>query len=261
VTSISASASASGVRSGAAPWAFVACLGVLAPRAYAGVQPPCNGCTLELPAARGTQDAPAHNLPLLVVLHGDRERAPAAAERWRGAARQRGWAVLALQCPVDQGCKDSWWQWNGDPGWIVDQVAAVANAVPIDPARIYLAGWSGGATYLGMHAPAWSAVFAAVVIHGGGHRPSAGCPERPLPAYFLAGDRNPFHDQVQDLRGWFDDCRQDVVWDLVRGGDHAREDRALDRRKALAILDWLADHARDRSSANGERATTAGPAK
>jgi poly(3-hydroxybutyrate) depolymerase len=103
--------------------------------------------------------------------------------------------VLSLQCPVDQGCKDSWWKWNGDPGWIVDQVAAVAKAVPIDPARIYLAGWSGGATYLGMHAPAWSAAFAAVVIHGGGHRPSAGCPERPLPAYFLAGDRNPFHDR------------------------------------------------------------------
>lgn len=241
------SISASGVRSGAAPWAIVACLGVLAVRAYAGVQPPCNGCTLELPAARGTQDAPAHQLPLLVVLHGDRERAPAAAARWRGAARQRGWAVLSLQCPVDQGCKDSWWKWNGDPGWIADQVAAVAKAVPVDPARIYLAGWSGGATYLGMHAPAWSAAFAAVVIHGGGHRPSAGCPERPLPAYFLAGDRNPFHDQVQDLRGWFDDCRQDVVWDLVRGGDHDKEDRALDRRKALAILDWLAGHARGRS--------------
>ncbi len=54
------------------------------------------------------------------------------------------------------------------------------------------------------------------------------------------------------LRGWFDDCGQDVVWDLVRGGDHDQEDRALDRRKALAILDWLADHA---------RATTAGLAR
>lgn len=255
------SISASSVRRGAVPWAFVACLGVLAPRAHAGVPPPCTGCTLELPAAPRAQDAPAHELPLLVVLHGDRERAPAAAARWRGAARQRRWVVLSLQCPVDHGCKDSWWKWNGDPGWIIDQVAAVARAVPIDPARIYLAGWSGGATYLGMHAPAWTTAFAAVVIHGGGHRPSAGCPERPLPAYFLAGDRNPFHDQVQDLRGWFDDCRQDVVWDLVRGGDHDKEDRALDRRKALAILDWLADHARDPSSANGERPAATGPAK
>lgn len=51
------------------------------------------------------------------------------------------------------------------------------------------------------------------------------------------------------------------MWDLVRGGDHDKEDRALDRRKALAILDWLADHARDRSGANVERAATAAPAK
>jgi hypothetical protein len=34
------------------------------------------------------------------------------------------------------------------------------------------------------------------------------------------------------------------VWDLVRGGDHDKEDRALDLRKALAILDWLADGSR-----------------
>jgi hypothetical protein len=49
---------------------------------------------------------------------------------------------------------------------------------------------------------------------------------------------------VKDLRRWFDGCRQDVVWDLVRGGDHDKEDRALDRKKALAILDWLGERPR-----------------
>jgi poly(3-hydroxybutyrate) depolymerase len=84
-----------------------------------------------------------------------------------------------------QGCKDSWWQWNGEPSWVIDQVAAVARTTPIDPSRIYLAGWSGGATYIGMHAPAWTTTFAALVIHGGGHEPHADCPARTLPAYFL----------------------------------------------------------------------------
>ena len=204
----------------------------------ADASPPCEQCTFELPKSRDGA------LPLLVVLHGDRERASSAAGRWRAAAKQRGWAVLALQCPVDQGCKDSWWRWNGDPSWLVDRVAAVATAGPIDRSRIYLAGWSGGATYIGMHAPAWTATFAAVVFHGGGHSPGGECPARPLPAYFLVGDRNPHHSLVKDLRGWFDDCRQHLVWDLVSGGDHDREDRALDRKKALAILDWLAEHAR-----------------
>lgn len=199
---------------------------------------PCARCSLELPAH------PDGAVPLLVVLHGDRERAATAAARWRGATQRRGWALLALQCPVDQGCKDSWWQWNGAPSWLVDQVAAVASTAAIDPARIYLAGWSGGATYLGMHAAAWPTTFAAVVVHGGGHEPHADCPAAALPAYFLVGDRNPLHALVKDLRAWFDGCHQDVVWDLVRGGDHDKEDRALDRKKALAILDWLADHAR-----------------
>lgn len=215
----------------------VGCLLALTSVAVADA-PPCQHCTLELPTKHD------RDLPLLVVLHGDRERATVAAARWHAAAKQRGWAVLALRCPVDHGCKDSWWQWNGEPSWIVDQVTAVARAAPIDPSRIYLAGWSGGATYIGMHAPAWTITFAALVIHGGGHEPHADCPARTLPAYFLVGDRNPLHYLVKALRAWFDDCRQEIVWDLVRGGDHDKEDRSLDGEKALAILDWLDEHPR-----------------
>src|SRR5690242_18029219 len=85
---------------------------------HAKPAPPCRGCTLDVPRADGP-------VPLLVVLHGDRERATTSADRWRAAAKQRGWAVLALQCPVALDCKDSFWQWNGDPKWVLDQVAAV----------------------------------------------------------------------------------------------------------------------------------------
>ena len=85
---------------------------------------PCQGCTLDLAA---TEQA----VPLLVVLHGDRERATVSADRWRAVAKQRGWAVLALQCPTVLGCKGSFWQWNGDPKWVLDQVAAVAHTASI----------------------------------------------------------------------------------------------------------------------------------
>ena len=68
-----------------------------------------------------------------------------------------------------------------------------------------------------------------------------------FPASFLVGDRNPLHTLVKDLRTWFDDCKQDILCDLVHGGDHDKEDRALDRKKALAILDWLSDHERAHS--------------
>jgi poly(3-hydroxybutyrate) depolymerase len=183
--------------------------------------------------------------PLLVVLHGDRQRAAAATTRWRTAARKQKWALLALQCPAALQCKDSWWKWNGDVQWVKDQVAAVAGRVAIDRTRTYLAGWSGGATYLTMHAQSWTDTFAAVVMHGGGRHPDAAdCPDLALPAYFLVGNRNPLHELAIESRGYFDRCNQDVVWDLVRDGDHDREDRALDGKKASAILDWLTSHSR-----------------
>lgn len=214
-------------------------------------KPPCTGCTLDV---YGDTAAGAAPMPLLVVLHGDHERAAGIAAHWRAAARQREWALLSLQCPTAEQCKGSWWQWNGDPQWIRDRVSDVAAQVSIDPARTYLAGWSGGATYLGLRAAAWSEIFSAVVVHGGGMAPRedpAPCPPRALPAYFLVGDANPLHSLARELRDHFVQCRQDVQWQLIPGADHRAEDRALDGKRALAILDWLA--ARPRAASGGKR--------
>jgi predicted esterase len=200
--------------------------------------PPCERCTLDAPKAL---DAPA---PLLVVLHGDRQSARDVVARWRHVALDRGWVVLGLQCPTELGCKDSYWKWDGEPSWVIDQVGKVEQALAIDPSRVYLVGWSGGATYIGRHAQAWESTFAALVIHGGGHEPYDAACVAALPAYFLVGDKNPLHELMKDLRAYFDRCKQDVTWDLVRGGDHDKEERALDAKKAAAILDWLASRAR-----------------
>ncbi|HUJ63678.1 MAG TPA: PHB depolymerase family esterase [Kofleriaceae bacterium] len=213
-------------------WRAVVVVLLAARVAHAG--PPCARCVVALPAG----DDP---VPLVVVLHGDREHAPAAAARWRARVARRGWALLALECPHDLGCGDSFWKWDGDPAWVVAQVAAIARQRAIDPARIYLVGWSGGASYIGWRAQAWPATFAAVVFHGGGMAPGDdACPERALPAYFLVGDKNPLHGLARALRGYFDGCKQDVVWDVIAGADHAKEEAALTARKADTILDWLA---------------------
>src|SRR6476620_3888600 len=92
-------------------------LGLAAP---ARAEAPCAGCVLELPKG---DDA----VPLVVVLHGDRSHAKAVAARWRAAVKAKGWALLALECPVSEGCKDSWWKWNGDPKWVLDQIATVGK--------------------------------------------------------------------------------------------------------------------------------------
>lgn len=200
-------------------------------------EPPCRGCTLDV---TDTGEA----VPLVVVLHGDTDSARERADRWRPAVTARGWALLSLQCPAELGCPDgSWYRWRHDPGWVREQVREVARAHRIDATRIYLVGWSGGATFIGKHVQEWPRMFAAVVLHGGGVPPSAEeCPERPLPAYFLVGDKNPAHGAARRLRAYFEACDQEVVWDLVRGANHADEDAALTDDRAAHVLDWLARH-------------------
>jgi poly(3-hydroxybutyrate) depolymerase len=209
------------------------------------VDPPCAGCTLDLPATWKP-------VPLLVVLHGNNETADHAAERWRSAALARGWGVLSLQCPRALGCDEQarWYAWGGKTDWVLAQVAAVERQRPLDAARIYLAGWSGGATYIGMNGPRWQKRFAAVVLHGGGQPPltKIGCP-RALPAYFLVGDENPAHGAARRLRDYWKQCGEPVEWDLVGGADHAREDTALDATKATSILEWLERRSRPLVSA------------
>ena len=201
---------------------------------------PCRSWTGWIVALALLWSAPAsaEPKPLLVVLHGDGERASAARTRWERVAKQRGFVVFAPQVPSGT----SWWKWNGDPQWLKDRVAKIAG---VDPKRIYAAGWSGGATYLGMRAHAWGDTFAALVAHGGGMAPADdACPDRTPPAYFLVGDANPLHHLAGDMHEFFARCEKAVVWDLVRGGDHAGERRALDAKKARVILDWLVTHTR-----------------
>ncbi len=221
---------------------------------------PCKGC-LFLPPAEGATIA-----PLLVVLHGDapggktplvkRDSAPFVE-----AAIERGIAVLAPMCPKDQGCLvGSFWQWSqGDPpAWIVLQIEAVRKKSSIDPNRIWIAGWSGGASFLGYHYPRLAEHYAAVIFAGGGMPPaSKACAPCSPPAYFLVGDKNPLHHLAKGLKENILSCTKDVTWDLLPGKDHAGEWRTLSNKtKAGELLDWLAKHPRRCPDALDKRSTT-----
>ena len=182
-------------------------------------------------------------VPLLVVLHGDREHGRDAAARWRTATDKHHWALLALDLPKG----NSFWQEDPDPSWVIAAVDDFANKRAIDRSRVYLVGWSGGATYIGMHVQAWKGTFAALVIHGGGRAPDDDACVA-LPAYFLVGDKNPLHGHTKGLRAYFEGCHADVKWDLVKGADHAHEEAALTAKKGGAILDWLAAQSQGVSS-------------
>jgi len=211
--------------------------------------------TPDAPAIRTAESAEAvAAAPLLVVLHGNNETGELRGSKWREALARRGGRLLALDCPGGLGCNEQgqWYMWNGSARWVMDRVEELAAREHIDMSRVYLAGWSGGATYIGKHVHEWSRMFAAVVIHGGGVEPrTTACPERPLPAYFLVGDRNPAHGGARRLRSYLESCRQDVKWDLLPGANHPKEDAALTFTKADEILKWLDSQRNSRARWHG----------
>jgi poly(3-hydroxybutyrate) depolymerase len=197
------------------------------------VDPPCSGCLAAWPSS---QEA----APLLVVLHGDGESAGKVYARWRPWTEARHVAIFAPACPANEGCKGSWWRWDGDPAWLRSAIDRLGRAHPLDRDRLWLVGWSGGASYVGWQTQAFEKTFAAIVIHGGGVPPAdEACPTAATSVYFLVGDKNPLHDLAVGLRRHYDACGDDVVWRLLRGADHEGEWAALDARAAGAIFDWL----------------------
>lgn len=195
---------------------------------------PCKGCLLE---ARTTKS------PLLIVLHGDGQNAAAMAPAWTKPAAAHKVSLLLAECPKDLGCKDSFWKWNGDPKWLDGLADAVSKDYPVDADRVWLAGWSGGGTYLGLRAFDLSNRFAAMTIDGGGMAPSTACPKRTLPTYFLVGDQNPYHQYAIDLRDAVTRCKGEIVWDLRKGQGHPGEWTAL-VKDGDKILTWLEAHPR-----------------
>ena len=201
----------------------------------------CAGCLASVPSR--SDDSAAS--PLLVTLHGDwGAMAPELHATWERFAAPRGVALLSLTCPSELGCKRSWWQWNGDPAWIGQQIDRLAARHAIDRERVWLAGWSGGATYIGMHTQELERTFAALVFHGGGRWPSRpDCSPEKAPAVFLVGDQNPLHAHVLKLREHYEHCGNEVSFMLLRGAEHTGEWSALDKRGG-EILDLLATRRR-----------------
>ena len=215
---------------------------------------PCPGCWFQPAPGEG----PA---PLLVVLHGDAAAGHAPDLRTpfvalQDAARARGFAVLAPRCPAEHGCtRGSYWQWTqGSPSaWLAEQVRAVTAAYRIDAERISLLGWSGGASYAGSVVPELGERFAAVAFVGGGMPPEPLPPECPRclpPAYFLTGDKNPFHYLAQALRGLYTRCAAEARWQLLPGAGHEGELSALHSpARVAALLDWLSQQKKRRCPA------------
>ncbi len=221
----------------------------------------CKGCL----AAGQDRGAPQ---PLIVVLHGD-EGSPAKVaglwaplaqhgvcaeeEVWLPCAAQaptgrRTFWLFAPNCPRSEGCAGSYWRWSGSPAWLLDKVARYSQERSVDPQRIYLAGWSGGASYIAMKAFDWQPTFAALSLAGGGTRPQRsecfpGTGGACGPVHFLMGSKNPLFSLAEEAKTGFERCGHALTWQLLPGVDHAGEWRAYSAR-APAIAAWLLERPR-----------------
>jgi poly(3-hydroxybutyrate) depolymerase len=183
----------------------------------------------------------------VVALHGDNGTPARLLELLQAEAEKRKLAVLALACPQALGCDHrSFWQWGGAPGWLAAQVDALAAAVPearIDPQRVYLLAWSGGASYLTDVMAQVPPRFAAVALLGGGmpsRHPEACAPCR-MPIYFLIGESNPLVGLAQRARDALRACGHPLRETSLPAADHEGEWSALKRGKLAEALDFLGE--------------------
>jgi predicted esterase len=205
---------------------------------------PCTSCYFRLPP---TADA-AQPTPLLVVLHGDLGDVERMVHMWKRAADEQGVALLALRCPRDRGCSNSWWRWylssQHDEAWLSEQIQAVQARTPIDRARIYAAGYSGGASYLGFYVPTHPRQFAAASHIAGGANFVRSCPLCKTPVHFLIGGQDPMLGMYTDpLRRWYEACQgHELVWEMLPGVTHDAIVPIVQASRGKQLLRWLLLH-------------------
>jgi polyhydroxybutyrate depolymerase len=141
-----------------------------------------------------------------------------------------------LRCTTGRACEED----VDDVAYIDDVLDEVRRAVFVDPARIFVAGYSNGAAMAHRLACERSTVFAAVAAVAGGNQLAAteGCfPARPVPVLQIHGDadpcwgmdgssaegclrdedRRPLVSITESVEGWRqrNGCSTDVVEDVV----------------------------------------------
>lgn len=203
---------------------------------------PCKGCVTFAPAGD------ASPRPLLAALHGDDAATGKLFRALRPACEQERVILVSLRCPIELGCKTSYWQWHGtsthDPGWIGAQIAAAKARFSVDPARIYAAGYSGGATYLGWYVPTHPGDFAAVAHLAGGMPWGTRCPDCKVPVLFTLGATDPMlGPYTRPLRDYYEACGgHEIVWQTLPGVTHESIIPTVQAGKGKEIVAWLLGH-------------------
>lgn len=169
-----------------------------------------------------TNSPPEPPAPLLLLLHGTGQGGRALARLWEPLAQQHGFVAIAPEARDVQ----AWHGRHDGPGFLKEAVEAVTSRHRIDPRRLYLFGYSGGAHFGLQMALAESEYFAAAALYAGELRPEQypvmALARRRIPIALFAGsaDRLVPPDKTRDAARLLQERGFPATFTLLRGWNH-----------------------------------------
>jgi len=164
----------------------------------------------------------AQAIPLLLALHGDEGTPDYIYSVFYGLQKtSSAFILVAPKAPQGGG---SWYQATSQHVSFVNAVIAqVLAQYNIDQDRIWITGWSGGATFLGYYAILRQDILAAVVYHmggggGGSYSPPAGSCK--IPARFVIGSADFLYDLAKTQYNTMTSKGHETVWIELPGVGH-----------------------------------------
>ena len=152
--------------------------------------------------------------PLMVWLHADGAIDTSEFVTFRGHATNDGWVVVQPYSPI---AEKSWWRYGNNINAILTVVDHAKSSYNINLDRIYLAGFSGGATTTAVVGRAHGEVFAACGMHCG-VASGTSTSTRKAPYYVYAGKQCFLYIQYGDPAERLRAAGHEVEFLLGEGG-------------------------------------------
>ncbi len=181
--------------------------------------------------------APSKAMPVLLALHGDEGTSDYIYSVFRGLQNDTGGAfiLIAPKAPFGGG---SWYKATSSHYTFINNVISwTLSKYNIDQDRLWITGWSGGATFLGYYAPKRQDILAAVIYHMGAggvgsySPPPASCK---VPARFVIGSNDFLYKLASSHYSLLKGQGHQVDWIELKGVGHSFQKSTLP-----ATWSWL----------------------
>ena len=175
--------------------------------------------------------SPSKAMALLLALHGDEGKPDYIHSSFRSLQQTTGGAFILVSPKAPYG-GGSWYKSTSNHRDFVDAVIQkMLSTYNIDQDRIWITGWSGGATFLGYYAIKRQDILAAVTFYMGGgsggysYSPPAGSCK--IPGRFVIGSKDFLYKLASNQRNLMKQNGHEVAWNELPGVGHSFQKSTL----------------------------------